>query len=424
MTKPLILAIDDDASALRVLATVLQDTYVIILAKGGKQGLERLRLGLKPELILLDVRMPDMDGYAVLQQLRADATTKDIPVIFVTADSTDMGESSGLDLGADDYITKPVAPPVLMARINGILRRKAAKTALAERSRQLAEALDFNHTILLNSPLPIGVYAADGQCILANEAYARLVGSTCENLLAQNFKHITSWNAVGLVDECLTALTTQCQRQREVQAVTSFGKKLWVDCQIFPIHINNADHLLVQIVDLTERKQLEEELRHIAFHDALTRLPNRRLLLDRLRQALLTGKRQNSYAALLFLDLNKFKQLNDAHGHDVGDLLLIEVAQRLRRIVRERDTVARLGGDEFVVLLEELDADKEKAEEHVAVFSEKIRETLSAEYIFGDIHHHGSASIGIKLFLGEHDPDEILKEADAAMYEAKKSRPR
>jgi diguanylate cyclase (GGDEF)-like protein len=140
-----------------------------------------------------------------------------------------------------------------------------------------------------------------------------------------------------------------------------------------------------------------------------------------MEQASRTSKRLNSYVAVLFIDLNKFKQLNDVHGHDVGDKLLVEVAQRLLKEVRDSDTVARLGGDEFVVLLEGLDAEPVKANEQACAIAEKIRASLSVEYILGSVHYYGSASIGIKLFLGdEGDPDQILKEADEAMYEAKK----
>jgi diguanylate cyclase (GGDEF)-like protein/PAS domain S-box-containing protein len=175
--------------------------------------------------------------------------------------------------------------------------------------------------------------------------------------------------------------------------------------------------------DLTENKRREDELREIAFHDSLTRLPNRRLLLDRLQQALHNSKRQNSHAAVLFLDLNKFKPLNDTYGHNVGDQLLIEVANRLLKEVRSSDTVVRLGGDEFVVLLQGLDAAVEKANEQASLIVNKIRAVLGEEYSLGGVVHHSSASIGMKLFIGDEcDPDQIIKEADAAMYEDKKTR--
>jgi diguanylate cyclase (GGDEF)-like protein len=172
---------------------------------------------------------------------------------------------------------------------------------------------------------------------------------------------------------------------------------------------------------LTERKRLEDELRHLAFHDALTQLPNRRLLLDRLTQALHASKRQNSYGAVLFLDLNHFKQLNDTHGHAVGDLLLIEVAQRLRQVVRDQDTVARLGGDEFLVLLDGLGVAPGQAADYARAVADKIGSRLSETYQLGDVRYQGSVSLGIKLFHGDDsDAQQILQAADAAMYQSKR----
>jgi diguanylate cyclase (GGDEF)-like protein/PAS domain S-box-containing protein len=299
---------------------------------------------------------------------------------------------------------------------------RTLEQTVAERTQHLSEALDFSETVMLNSPLPMRVYAAGGQCVMVNEAYAHLMGGTREELLAQNFRNFVSWRKSGLLDDGLTALAQHSPQRREVQLLTSFGKELWLDYRILPTYLNGEDHLLVQCVDLTERKRLEEELRHIAFHDSLTRLPNRRLLLDRLGQAMRASKRQNSHVAVLYLDLNKFKQLNDAHGHDVGDRLLIEVADRLRQVVRDSDTVARLGGDEFVVLMEGLGEERQPAVEYATFVADKIRGALGTEYIFGDTHYLGSVSVGIKLFIGdEGDPDQILKEADTAMYAAKKA---
>ncbi|CAK0745281.1 two-component system, sensor histidine kinase and response regulator [Gammaproteobacteria bacterium] len=260
--KPLILVIDDEYSSVITLAAILKDAYKITFATSGPMGLEDLRRGLKPDLILLDIKMPGMNGYVVLRELRANSQTQDIPVIFLTAANDAMSESSGIELGADDYVTKPISPPVLIARIGSTLRRKAAETTLAERSRHLADALDFNKTILLNSPLPMGVYAANGQCVLVNETYAQLVGTSRAVLLAENFNQIVAWRLSGLLDDCLASLADHCPRQREINVVTAFGKVVWLDCRILPIYINSEDHLLVQFIDLTGHKLTEQKLRN------------------------------------------------------------------------------------------------------------------------------------------------------------------
>ncbi|MDP2761995.1 MAG: PAS domain S-box protein [Sideroxyarcus sp.] len=188
-------------------------------------------------------------------------------------------------------------------------------------------------------------------------------------------------------------------------------------------------HYVAMMRDITERKAAEEEIFHLAFYDALTKLPNRRLLDDRIRQAMAASKRSGLYGALMFLDLDNFKPLNDTHGHDVGDLLLVEAARRIASCVREADTVARFGGDEFVVVLGELDAGKAESAKQAGIVAEKIRAILSEPYRLSfkhngtaemSVEHHCAASIGVALFFNhEAGPEDILKWADMAMYQAK-----
>lgn len=183
--------------------------------------------------------------------------------------------------------------------------------------------------------------------------------------------------------------------------------------------------------DITERRQLEEQVNQLAFHDTLTQLPNRRLLFDRLNQTMSASKRSGNYSALMMLDLDHFKPLNDAHGHHAGDLLLIEVARRLNQCVREIDTVARIGGDEFVVMIGELDTDRAESARQAAEVAEKIRVSLAMPYrltlnegaqVGLLVEHCCSASIGVVLFLnhGASQAD-ILHWADTAMYQAKEA---
>ncbi|MDO8958533.1 MAG: PAS domain S-box protein [Rhodocyclaceae bacterium] len=172
--------------------------------------------------------------------------------------------------------------------------------------------------------------------------------------------------------------------------------------------------------DITERKAAEEQIHSLAFYDPLTNLPNRRLLYDRCEQALRACARRRNHGAVLFLDLDRFKTLNDTQGHDVGDLLLIEVARRLLASVRAEDTVARMGGDEFVVLLEELSPEAPVAREQARDVAEKIRAAIDAPYSLKGLTHNSSPSIGICLFDShEASVNELLMHADQAMYQAK-----
>jgi len=172
--------------------------------------------------------------------------------------------------------------------------------------------------------------------------------------------------------------------------------------------------------NITENKKAEDQIERLAFFDALTELPNRRMLIERLHQAMLSSARSQQYAALLFIDLDNFKTLNDTYGHYMGDLLLQQVAARLRSSVREVDTVARLGGDEFVVMVEELSPDETLAAAQVKAVGEKIVAALNQTYLLPGQEHHSTPSVGVTLFLGQRETsDELLKRADVAMYQAK-----
>jgi len=181
-------------------------------------------------------------------------------------------------------------------------------------------------------------------------------------------------------------------------------------------------HYVSTHTDITLRKAAAEEIERLAFYDPLTRLPNRRLLQDRLKQALAASQRSGRKGALMFIDLDNFKTLNDTLGHDIGDLLLQQVAERLSSCVRESDTVARQGGDEFVVMLQDLSEQPLEAAKQAEITGNKIRTTLNHPYQLATHNYISTPSIGATLFSGhERTVDELLKNADIAMYQAKTS---
>ena len=199
--------------------------------------------------------------------------------------------------------------------------------------------------------------------------------------------------------------------------------------EIYPISLtttavtdanDKVTHYVSVFSDITLRKKSEEEIHRLAFYDPITGLPNRSLLQDRLQQALNNSARRNKFCALLFIDLDNFKILNDTKGHNIGDLLLIDAAKRLQGCVRDTDTVARLGGDEFVVMLEDIDEDPTRAASASRDIAEKVLALMSQPFTLQEFEHHSSCSIGISLFLGNATTmDDLFKHADSAMYQAK-----
>jgi diguanylate cyclase (GGDEF)-like protein len=196
----------------------------------------------------------------------------------------------------------------------------------------------------------------------------------------------------------------------------------WLNITAVPDDTGRVCNYVAAFSDLSLHKKAEAEIHNLAFYDPLTELPNRRLLLDRLRHTLGSSARNHRHGAVLIIDLDRFKELNDTKGHGVGDLLLIAVAKRLQSCVRADDTVARLGGDEFVVILIDLHTEMEQAAAQAEAIAEKMRGAINLPFDLHGHEYHGSPSIGICLFRGDDcSIDELLKRADTAMYQAKRS---
>jgi diguanylate cyclase (GGDEF)-like protein/PAS domain S-box-containing protein len=297
-------------------------------------------------------------------------------------------------------------------------------------TRALRESENHHRLLVENSPVSIHEIDMEGRVTSMNRSGLLMRGVKEESEVQGTFYlDAVCANDRERIEDMLARAYAGETSHFEFNASGSLGK-IYKSCFV-PIKNKNGslEKLMGITEDITERKNAEEQVRKLAFYDALTQLPNRRLLLDRLGQAMAASKRSSRYGALMFLDLDKFKSLNDTHGHDMGDLLLIEVAHRITRCLREMDTVARFGGDEFVVMLSDLDAEKNQALEKAGVVAEKIRVTLAAPYLLrrvkeGDVEkiveHHCTSSIGVVLFV-RHDAsqDDILKWADMAMYQAK-----
>ncbi|MFA6016058.1 MAG: EAL domain-containing protein [Gallionellaceae bacterium] len=261
--------------------------------------------------------------------------------------------------------------------------------------------------------------------IRVNKAFTRLTGYRAEEAIGQQPSLIKSDRHDDVFFKYMwESLQKTHSWQGEIWNRRKNGElyPAWLNITAVLDRDNRVTNYVGTLVDFTERKQAESEIHHLAYYDPLCQLPNRRLLLDRLRQAVTSGARNQSGGALLFIDLDNFKTLNDTRGHGIGDLLLVEVSKRLLASVREGDSVARFGGDEFVLLLEGLSEDKSQAAVQARSVGEKVLAALNQPYLLEGNEFHSSSSMGITLFVNYKDKlDELLKQADTAMYEAKKS---
>ncbi len=285
--------------------------------------------------------------------------------------------------------------------------------------QELAMARGYTEKIVANMPIGFVVLDSEHKIRLANHAVLRMF----------DMEEDTAWQGHRLADFLgVAALTDQIARVlKSGESCNDFGFERFDSnglksylADISTVQLGGERVILFMAQDITLRKQSEGEIHRLAFYDALTKLPNRRLLQERLIQSMSISARSGKYGALMFLDLDNFKTINDTQGHDVGDQLLREVASRLGNSVREGDTVARLGGDEFVVALESLSSNSTEAANQAELVAEKIRFELSQPYLLNGNEHHSSPSIGVSLFRGHQNSlDEILKQADLAMYQAK-----
>ncbi|MEO8332219.1 MAG: PAS domain S-box protein, partial [Gallionella sp.] len=292
---------------------------------------------------------------------------------------------------------------------------------LAERSktedamRIAAVTFETQEAILITDP--------DGNILRVNQAFQEITGYHAEDVIGQNPRILQSGRHDAAFFQAMWS---------DLRTTGKWSGELWdrrKDGEIYPklmtitaVRDDNRQvtHYVAVFRDISNRKKSEDEIHQLAFYDSLTLLPNRRLLIDRLHQAVAASGRNGRHGALLFLDMDHFKTINDTQGHVMGDQLLIEVARRLQTCVRDGDSVARLGGDEFVVVLEGLSSDANEAASQTELVAEKIRSELGRPYLLNDFECLSSASIGISLFLGHLESvEELLMHADVAMYQAK-----
>jgi diguanylate cyclase (GGDEF)-like protein/PAS domain S-box-containing protein len=296
--------------------------------------------------------------------------------------------------------------------VHDITERKRTEEALREAEERFRRSFE-------DAAIGMALVGTDGRFLRTNRSLCDMLGYREVELLGKTFQDITHPDDLDAdLDQVRRMLDGEIRTyQMEKRYFHKEGQVVWALLSVSMVHDEEGEPLyfVSQIQDISERKVLEERLQHRAFHDSLTDLPNRQLFMDRLGQALRRTGRRHKRIAVLFMDLDGFKVVNDSLGHQVGDLLLTVVAQRLRRCLRPEDTLARFGGDEFVVLIEGLDDPAQAVQ-----VAERITEELRSPFIMEGRDLYVIASIGISLGDARtHDPDALLREADTAMYRAK-----
>mgnify|MGYP000004513742 CR=1 FL=1 len=304
-------------------------------------------------------------------------------------------------------------------------------SAQKQTQEHLQQSLIFSKRMIDALRDGVSIVNKDGFTTEVNPALCKMTGFSREELLGTS-SPFPYWpnEELAAIDAAMRKTMNQQHGNFDLVFMRKNGERFPVSVAASTVFDDQGQIIsyIATVKDISEYKKLESEIQNLAFYDPLTNLPNRRLLNDRIDLAIATSKRTGKYAGLMMLDLDNFKPLNDQHGHDVGDLLLIEAAHRLRACIREVDTVARFGGDEFVIVINELHADKAHADEYLLEIAEKVRGKIAEPFNLQSttmnmkllIQHRCTASIGCLSFAGKtRQGRDLLKIADKEMYQAK-----
>lgn len=451
-----ILIIDDDSYIRAVLRELLCERYNCVAVSSAEEALVLLRAE-KFTLVLSDIVMAGISGLELVPHVLQ--LSPETVIVLISGEQTVESAIGALRVGAFDYITKPFDLRHVVAVVERALEHYsllADKRRYEEHLRLLKSvAVNANDAVLITEAEPID--SPGPRIVYANESFSRMTGYAAEEVLGKTPRILQGRKTDrSQLDKLRAAFTRWEPVKVEIINYRKDGSEFWVELNIVPIsnesgrythwvsvqretterrHAEEAlqkahDELEIRVEERTrelrhvntslreqiaERERVEQEIQYLAYHDALTDLPNRTLFEDRFSQALLSAQPNKQMLAVMFLNLDRFKMVNDTLGHAVGDLLLCDVAERLKKCVGEGDTVARLGSDEFSLLLRHINTT-----EHAADMAGKIQDVLRAPFNYEGHELFISASIGIVLHPCDGaDMQTLLKNASAALYRAK-----
>jgi diguanylate cyclase (GGDEF)-like protein/PAS domain S-box-containing protein len=426
-TKSRILVVDDDPGGRRLTrATLTRAGFDVVEAKDGLQALDVMREDF-PDLVLMDVSMPVMDGFTACTELRQLPGGARVPVVMMTGLDDVESIERAFAVGANDFITKPINWPILAHRVQYMLRASAAINALNQNQRRLSDAQRIGE---------MGDWEWDvRQDRIFPSPQARRI-----------FGHPTAWDALQLDGFLTTVHPEDADRVREAcERAINEGNPFAIEHRIIQIggtlrHVHQqvevtahddsgrALKLAGAVHDITQRKDAEEQIRRLAYYDALTGLPNRLLFSEQLVKAIASAQRHAQQVAIMFIDLDHFKRVNDTLGHGAGDELLRLVSARLAQSIRAEDalgrapagsmnSIARLGGDEFIVMLSDVQGVTD-----AATIARRLVAALDEPLTIHGTELYVTGSVGVAMYPNDGtDIDTLLMNADTAMYRAKEA---
>lgn len=433
---PLIVILDDRATNRKIFSKLAAsiESGVMVRSFGDPQELLVWLEHNTPDLIVTDFKMPTMDGAEFIRRFRAQPNSGEIPVIVITIYEEREFRLRALEAGATDFLNSPVDHQEFVTRARNLLKLRKQQIQLASRADSLArelkdsersreEALRDSSERLAQviDTVPAIIRATDckGRILFTNAYQAALFGIDPNEAIGLGLPPVLGEDQVRR-DKALDrkVINTQAALPSfEEEIVDASGTKRVFLTTKTPLRdsSNAVVGVLTSSLEITDRKRAEDHLFHLAHHDALTALPNRTLLSDRLRREIARTRRGDRPFALHLVDLDSFKDINDGLGHQAGDQFLIEIAGRLRSLLRETDTIARLGGDEFAILQTHVTHNEDAAD-----MARRIIEAISAPWLHAGEQMTSNASIGIAMHPNDGaNAEELLRNSDLAMYRAK-----
>lgn len=404
-----ILIVDDEPQNIHLLGVCLKQDYQILVATSGQQALDKLAQAPYPDMILLDVIMPDLDGYQVCQEIKANPKTQDIPIIFVTAKDSERDEQQSLEIGAVDFISKPFSNAIVLARVK-------AHMALQEQRAQIKQSEALLKTTIESTKDGIIAFSNEGQLLVVNQNFIRMWNIPEDILLSRSLSELLPYAIEQLVDGE--------SRIRQVHHILASDRIEtaeieFKDGRIFSRYtkplIQDGKKIgrIANYTDITEQKKLEQQLRELSVTDPLTGLYNRRKLKDILNDEFSRARRFNQDLAIIMLDIDHFKDFNDTYGHEQGDRILQTLADQMKRHFRNFDWCCRYGGEEFCIIM------PGSSRQGVIDAAERFRQLIQHQSCDG---LSVSISIGVSVSSLLHESaEQLLNEADKALYQAKKN---